>query len=390
MYHWHRALWASAMQIKIYKPAAFWFLTALVVRLTLCLGAHYFSISIGRGGFFPLESGADDRFYWQASLALLSGHSVPNLPNPYPYFLAFLFRLTGPSLLMVKLANVILGAVAVSAGVLIAREVSSSRYSFRSLRHPANLTGLFLSLYPALAFYSGQLLKDTLVVFFGILSLLFYVKALRKGGVRLWLGGGLCTLALYAFRPYAAFALLFGLGIYLFVNWKIRLPYKLLTLATFLFIAAFVPYFEGHGLFGIQYIRKFASLEYIAEIREKLYSHGGSAVGISFQSGNLVEFIGSYFYSFLTAAFGPLPWQLKGMNVLIALPEAMLMWLLVPIWLKGILSTRSGPEKLLIYLSWILLGVIALFSDNIGADVRLRLLPWSSFLIFAGVYLGRK
>lgn len=380
------------MKIKIYKPAAFWFCAALIVRVVLCLATHYFSVYVGRGGFFPLESGADDRFYWEASLSLLAGRSPGTLPNPYPYFLTGVYWLTGPNLLVGKLVNVLLGALTVYFGVLIAREFSSfSKHSWKSWQHPTNLVGFFLTFYPALAFYNGQLLKDTLVVFLGILGLFFYVRALKYRFFRYWFLGALSTIALYMFRPYAAFALLLALGIYLFVNWKVKRVYKLASLLMFLLVAAFVPYLGGHGLFGMQYLLKHASLEVISEIRHELYSHGGSAVGISFAQRNIMFILGGYACSFLTAAFGPLPWQLKNFNVLFALPEAMMMWLFISLWLKslkGTFSRRPGAEKLLVYFSWILLGIIALFSDNIGADVRLRLLPWSSFLIFAGVYLG--
>lgn len=379
--------------MKIYKPALFWFIVAFLLRFVLGLSIHFYSVTIGRGGFFPLPSGADDEFYWSSALSLLAGQHLMDLPNPYPYFLAGLFSFTGPSLLIGKLANIVFGALSVYFGVLLAKKLTPQGYtrSWRSPLHPANLTGFFLSFYPAAAFYSTQLLKDPITIFLGILCFYYFINALQHKRLMHWLIGGLALLGVYQFRPYAAIAIGLALGAYLLFQWRAKTSSKLAGIGLFLLIIALAPYYAGYGIFGIRYIGSFTSLETIATIRKEVYSHGGSMVGIAFHDQSVWNLILFYLYSFLTVTFGPLPWQVKSLNILVALPEAMVMWLFIPLWLislKRIFSGRPGEEKLLIYFSWILLGIIALFSDNIGASVRLRILSWSIFLVFAALYIG--
>jgi len=122
------------------------------------------------------------------------------------------------------------------------------------------------------------------------------------------------------------------------------------------------------------------------------YSIGGSAAGIEIDFSHPLAFLTSYGYSFATAMFGPFPWQLASAVQWIALPEALGLWLLSPIWVWGIITLirgRLGEDGLLLLFSLVLIGAVALFSDNIGANTRRRLLPWGAFLLFAASRMPR-
>jgi hypothetical protein len=92
--------------------------------------------------------------------------------------------------------------------------------------------------------------------------------------------------------------------------------------------------------------------------------------------------------------FGPLPWQIKSFIVAIGLLDAIWIWLLIPQWIKGIekLLKRREVEigELVFLFSIVLIAAIALFSDNIGANTRLRMLAWDAFFIYAASLIGYK
>lgn len=143
----------------------------------------------------------------------------------------------------------------------------------------------------------------------------------------------ICTSCLYLIRPYASAFMICSLVLYyVFVvkrDMLLRLYPLLFIIVPFI---AIMPYLAGYGFFGFSYI--LSSLASLIEFREKVYSIGGSSVGIHFNLDNPISFIGAYFYSYITVLLGPLPWQIKSAVHFLALPEAVFFWILFPLWLK--------------------------------------------------------
>jgi hypothetical protein len=274
--------------------------------------------------------------------------------------------------------------------VLIVRELTAGRpYNWRDLRHPVNLTGLLLSLYPSAVFHSTQLLKDPLTVFLGLAAVYFILKIIKdNNGLIPWIGYGVALIFFYPFRPYAAFALAFGFILYL-----IYYRQKGAAVLASLFWALVAPWLTGYGPFAWGYVDAILNPTFISTFREEVYAIGGSAIGVTVDFSSIHGFLWTYSYSFLTAMFGPFVWQVRSPVVAIGLLEALPVMLLVPIWAKGIwrlLMRKEGSAGFLLLLSLLQVGAIALFSANIGANLRLRLLPWTVFLIYAALHLGQK
>lgn len=373
---------------RFFFPAVFWFSVALTLRIFIGIIIHYYSITVGFDGFYPLGSGHDDRYYWEAACSILEGNTPEALPNPYPYVLAVLFFLTGRSLLIGKLLNVIAGSLVVYYGVLIARELAvQSRYTYRDLRHPANLAGFFLTFYPSSVFYSTQLLRDSLLLLFGMLALYWGIRLVKGSqGLGCWIKFAIALLLLLAFRPYAALVLATSFVLYLILHRP-----RPLIVAGLLLVSAFLPQLLGLGWFGWDYIAPLADAERLSAFRKEVYSIGGSAAGVQLDFSSLPRFLGTYALSFLIVMFGPFVWQVRSASLAIGLVESLPMLFLLPLWLSGfwkLIRRRLGPAEFLFLFSLLLIGAIALFSDNIGANTRLRLLPWSAFLVYAAVLMG--
>ncbi len=376
---------------RVSRAALQWFLLALVVRLVACVLIHLYSLALGYGGFYPIASGADDVSYFELTQRIYNGQDVPFISNDYPYVLALFYRFAGgPDLLVGQLLNVLAGAITVGFGVLLVQELTR-KVAVQERKRAVRLAGLLLTFYPSLLWYSTQLVKDPLLVMFGMAALYFQVRLLRRFHPGMALGWLISFAGLFPFRAYAAAALAFSLLIYI-----LRFKPKLLVPA-FVALAVF-PYLLGKGWFGLSLLQGVAvNADTVAQFRQSAYSVGGSSAGITINYSNPVSFLLTYSYSFATAMFGPFPWQIKAMGQAIALPEAMGMWLLFPLWLRGVrdLRRRVKPreearrEVALLIFSLVLIGVIAIFSDNIGANTRLRLLPWGAFLLYASLKMPR-
>ncbi|MCL6444679.1 MAG: hypothetical protein K6T83_14705 [Alicyclobacillus sp.] len=357
---------------------------------------HLWSVSSGMNGFYPLSSGADDRYYFQQASDFASGAYIDlsMMPNIYPIVLGWLYTLTVPSLFLGQSFNVIVGALTVVVGVAVAIELTTfSRYSLRDIRHPVNVTGLLLSLYPGHVFYSTQLLKDPMLDFLGLFSVYLAILALRRKGNHgfiLWGFWIMIVIAMYFWRGYTVYALLAAVACLWFLKLNVNRSAKIgFIIASFISMAV-LPYVVGYGWFASEEIIGF--LRRMADFRREVYSIGGSAIGIVLDPHRPAQFVAGWFYSFLTVWLGPFPWQIRSVVHLTALPEAIMMWILFPFVVRAIKQWRrnpSDPAHLLLFFSVILMSGIALFSDNVGANTRLRLLPWMTIMIYVAVEAGK-
>ena len=379
------------------RAAINWFFAALAVRVLAMLAIHIFSLNHGFGGFYPLASGHDDGFYFGAASEVARGDDVGTLPSFYPLALGWLFSLTGPDLIVGKMLNVLFGSLAVVVGVLLARDLAreeaildgkSDDETAAAGERAAHLAGFALCFYPSLLWYSTQLVKDPILIFFGLWALLLTVRFLRRPK---WSQIMLLPLALYGlfvFRTYAALALVFAILLF-------TLRFRRKWLVPIVLAAALGPLAIGQGLFGWNQIQPWLDAERLESFREVVYSTGGSAANVSVDYSSPLGFLLSYPYSFATAMFGPFVWQWRGGASLAAVPEVLVIWPLIPLWLRGLREivrgrkgrAPGGYSALLLVFSLVLIAAVSLFSDNIGANTRLRLLPWSAFFVFAAVRL---
>ena len=277
-----------------------------------------------------------------------------------------------------------LSSIAVYYGVLLAYELSRAKARLWRLSSAPNLAGLLLVAYPSGLFYGGQLLKDPAVLALGMASLYWSAKLLWKPRLRETIFLVIGLVGLYQFRGYASVALLGALSVYALTQiWRRPLYVALVAL-----IAVLVPIALGWGPLGLKYLAPLLNPEKISHIREEVYSIGGSAVDISLDFSNPIAFLISYAYSFATVLLGPLPWQVKSPIVAIALVEAVPMWfLLATVWLRNSFRCADRRATFLVIFVLIYIGGLALISDNIGANTRLRLLPWSTLLVWIALQL---
>jgi hypothetical protein len=156
---------------------------------------------------------------------------------------------------------------------------------------------------------------------------------------------------------------------------------------------ALLPYFGGLGLFGLTALSHWLNPAWLANWRYQVYSMGGSSLGIQIDFSNPFLALMAWLYSLVTVLFGPLPWQFSSIRVAIGAIDCLPVWLMSAIWLKGYnalirrgINSSLKPQDLLLLFAIILSGGVALFSDNIGANTRLRLAVYTALYIYAGCF----
>jgi hypothetical protein len=387
----------------LYKATVFWTVIAFLLRLFVGLIIHIYSIQVGFDGFVPLSNYNDDILYWKVSNSLYDGQEPDYVPNIYPVVLSYIFHVTTPDILAAKIVNIVANALSVFFGLLIVRDIARVlSFDKRQTKFSVSLAGLMMALYPSQIFYATQMIKDPFLILFGMInvyaSLTILRSKLNKGLGLMWV---VSFFGIYTFRAYTALSLLLSILLYLLFVWKTKFTRKVSVIVGILILSAIVPLLLGKGLFAIEYVLPFLNPEKLTEFREIGYSTGASAADITINYSSPLGFLSTYSLSFATAMFGPFPWQVKSPIQVIALPEALIAISLGAFALvfqlkrrkkakQGKLSAQGSKEVLLLLIfCFTLIGMIALFSDSIGGNTRLRILPWNLFILWISLSFGR-
>lgn len=151
----------------------------------------------------------------------------------YPYFLALIYSVTGPSPPSACVVQVLLSALSAGLVYHLGKQLFGTATGV--------IAGLFAACYGMLIFYSCLILGAVLIIFLDLLMLVLMVSGLRKPATLKWVAAGVC-FGLSAcgrgnvvlFGPLAVLAIMAGFG---FRRWKKWLPAcACLTLAFFLTI----------------------------------------------------------------------------------------------------------------------------------------------------------
>jgi 4-amino-4-deoxy-L-arabinose transferase-like glycosyltransferase len=179
-----------------------WLGAGAVFLLALALRLLHLQQLQAHDPFFELPS-VDERMYHEWALAIHGGDWLGDsifLNGPlYPYLLALLYGLFGPSLAAAKAVQCVLGALSCVLVWALARRLFEARVAL--------LASAMTAVYGMLVFYEGTLIVANIQVFLALLILLAVVRALERPRIAAWLGAGaLLGLSVIA-RPNV---LLFG------------------------------------------------------------------------------------------------------------------------------------------------------------------------------------
>lgn len=182
------------------KAAYILFVIALLVRLSILLffdnnsialdgtGYHRIAVNLVKGnGFSNIEVEPYEKSYFREPgypFFLAGIYSIINIFHPVQYIENFnieTYKLDKyyPEIIAAKTVQIILDSFGVVLLFLILMEISNIKIAF--------LTSLLTATFFNLAFYSVNILRETLVVFLLLGLNFFYVKYILKENMRLWL-----------------------------------------------------------------------------------------------------------------------------------------------------------------------------------------------------------
>ena len=351
------------------------FLLALGLRVALAVLLHLFVSELA----FAPDQATYDFFsgwlarYWSGDTLVYPGKLQAPGPKAYYYIVAALYYVFGAFPIVPKLVNALVGALTVPLAYDVARRVSG--------RDPVALrAATWAALFPSLVLWSSQNIRDVwivlLIVYICREALRLHERVTVLGALRL----GAAVLLIGQFRAY----ILFAVTIPILISFLVRGRAHLVRNAVLgMLVGAVVIYADRAA--GQDRRLRFVDLEALQEMRHYT-SVGGSAyqeqVDIS-TPGRALAFLPKGLAFFL---FAPYPWTIRNARQLVALPEMLVFYALIPSMIRGVrelLRGRSpGALMLLLITLSITLGY-ALGEANAGAAYRHRSQVLPFLLIFA-------
>lgn len=348
------------------------FLLALLTRTVFGLFVHIFELRDFFGGDAITFDFNGSRIvdYWVGNAAAtdLSVVRATSMTGyGMNYFVAVIYLLFGRNILMAQSIAGLIGAATAPMTFLLARRIYQNTQVARTAAY-------LVALFPAFIIWSGQLLKDGLVVFLLVLSILMVIKLLEKFSyvaiVTLVLAvTGILTIRFYIFYMVVLAAVgSFVIGLSNSAQSIVR------RTAVIVLMGVGLTYFGVVRTASID-LENFGDLERIERSRSDLSARADSGFGEDLDVSTTSGAIEAIPVGFIYLMFGPLPWQLGSFRAAIVFPEMLVWWASIPILVYGLwftIKNKLRPALPALLFSLMLTIAYSIFQGNVGTAYRQR------------------
>lgn len=407
----------------------------LLVALLIHVAAAYF---IYTARVYPFGGGEGDQLFYHRSALEISKNfrqgdfSIENIreelkkesmDQSYPVFVALFYALTVQDKFIGQMISVWFFLLSLVILYFVMKEIGvGESWRFR--------TGIIAALYPSYLYFSSMMLKESLIAFLFLLSLLLSLKLMKHVSFKIIIFLFLVLFFLFHFRLYVGIAALGGFALALLLSQAFPFKKKLAWSVAVFLLAGFMPLFAGKGYFGVSEIRSFLQPQRLAEYNQRvgdsasphtnLFSladvfknpsllirslfpedssknitpslHRKAASSTREDSkGGIGGLLKTLPQSFLAVLWGPFPWEMKYTQQLFALAET-IPWYIISFLLSKNLRRLSKHWRIIlsaVFMGMVLLLIIAAFTNNYGTYIRIRIpafLALLSILPFALSY----
>jgi len=261
-------------------------------------------------------------------------------------------------------------------------------------KNVARTSAIAVAVFPAFIIWSGQLLKDGIIIFLLVLAITMLLRLQEKFDplalTLLFLSlGGILAIRFYIFYMVAmAVAGSFIVGISSTPGSLIRRTGALVVLGLA------ITYF-GVTRNASDEINRYSDLDRLQASRLDLRRSANSGFGQEVDVSTTKGAISAIPIGFIYLMFAPFPWELSSLRQIIALPEVLVWWGMMPALVFGLWwSMKNKLRKALPILIFTLMLTLAysIFQGNVGTAYRQRTQIQVFLFIFiaAGLQLYRE
>lgn len=385
------------------QPADYKFLWRIfsigfVARLSVAAFSFFFSLARGGNGFLLQEDGVDASCngwaiatLWRMELTnwreVVRSVCMSTRLGFYHYWNAVVYYFTGYNPLVMFFINCLVGALTIILIYLIAKKIFLNEKI-------AKISALLYTFWPSTFLWSTMNSKESLIVFFTCLAIWSFVNIREKFNIGQLLLMLLSILILGNLRRLAFILVVFAIFSSLLIYKKKLLLRPTITVLILMAIlislnlerfSALKQKLYGYALGGSSF---FGMAHYTHNVRAKLAEHGSgflTNIDISTPARTLLYLP----YGLSYAMFAPFLWQLSSATELMAAPEILVWYILLPFVVYGFLLSLKYKWKevsIIIIFAVLMLFTLALFEGNVGTLFRHRasLIPFCLILAARG------
>jgi Dolichyl-phosphate-mannose-protein mannosyltransferase len=283
------------------------------------------------------------------------------------YLVAFIYTIVGRNILAAQFFCAVFGAATVPI-------VYHCAYKIFSNRQVGKNSALIVAFFPAFIIWTSQLLKDGLVIFLLVLAMVAVLQLQEKLNYKFV---GLLMVSLFGIltlRFYIAYMVAMAVLGSFFVGHNNSLQSVFRRVAALLIISLGLIYL-GVIKTASEDIDKYGNLQRVQSSRGYLATSAESGYA---DDGDVSTVRGAMFalpIGFTYLMLAPFPWETKNLRQLLAVPEVLLWWMLIPLMIIGLWYTiKHRLRKAIGILLFTLMLTISysLFQGNVGTAYRQR------------------
>ena len=310
--------------------------------------------------------------HWMGILAadspeLLRATSMAGPGWGMTYLVGTIYFIFGENFLAAQSLCAVLGAATAPLVYACAEQIFENR-------RVARLSAIGVALFPSFVIWSGQLMKDGLIIFLLVLAILMVMSLQEKFSylavvVLVLALGGIITLRFYIFYMVAvAVAGSFIIGVS-------NTPASLARRVAAMVLMGVALTYLGVASTATSDFERYADLERIQNSREDLARSAESGFGEDIDVSTTRGALTAIPIGFIFLMLAPFPWMMTNLRQLITLPEVLLWYAMIPFGVWGIwysVKHRLRAALPILMFSMMLTLVYSIFQGNVGTAYRQR------------------
>jgi hypothetical protein len=350
------------------------FLLALLLRMGFGLLVHIFDLRDFFGGDALIYDAGGASFVdvWlgnnlQSDLQIFRNDPTSGFAWGMTYLTGVIYLILGRNIFAAQSFCAVVGAAAAPMVFFCSKKI------YNNLR-VAKMSAVAIAVFPSFIIWSGQLLKDGLIIFLLVLAMTMVLQLQKQFSY--------AALALLIFALFGTLSLRF----YIFYMMVVAVAGSFLVgmsdtnksmfwRLTLIVLIGFSLLYLGVGRNASIELTRFANLERIQTSRSNLARSADSGfekdADVSTTEGALSAIPAGFAY----LMFAPFPWQAANLRQAITIPEVLFWWAMIPFLIMGMIysvKNRLRSAFPILIFSLLLTLAYSLFQGNVGTACRQR------------------
>ena len=363
------------------------FLVALAARMAFGIFIHVFDLR----EFFGGDARAYDMYgavlmdTWLGHAQLGEGLTYQIDPRSGAgwgmyYLTGFIYTLLGRNIFAAQSFCAVIGAATAPMVYFCANKI------FSNIK-VAKFSAIAIAIFPSFVIWSGQLLKDGLIIFLLVLIMTMVLQLQERVN---YVAIGLLVVALFgimSLRFYILYMVLVAIVGSFIVG--VNTTNKSILRRTFvLLVLGFSAIYFGVGRNASVELKVFGNLDRIQSSRSDLARAANSGYGEDVDVSTTEGAISALPVGFSYLMFAPFPWQAANLRQAITIPEVLLWWAMMPLLISGMIyaiKKRLRNAFPILIFSLMLTIAYSIFLGNVGTAYRQRTQIQVFLFILVGV-----